>query len=184
MPQARPISPKTKKTMIRLPNLEPLDLRPAPIFLLNDNPVPGKPALTLQTRSAPSNSKSAPAKPHARVAFPKFSRAPPPSDIAFLKRNPIGIFLKQTCSGIPNERKKKFFSAFGARNLVCTHRNEIVCQTCKILRISKPRRKILSRCCVVKANVRERRRTSDIVAILLRSSSRRRPICLQAYEKK
>ena len=70
-----------KITMISVPSLEPLDLRPAPIFLLNDNPVPGKPALNL--------------RPEVPLVIPN---PRPPNDIDFLNRNPMAIFLSAQCS--------------------------------------------------------------------------------------
>ena len=79
MAQARLISPVTKITMISVPSLEPL--RPAPILLLNDNPVPGKPALNL--------------RPEVPLVIPN---PRPPNDIDFLNRNPMAIFLSAQCT--------------------------------------------------------------------------------------
>ncbi|MFZ1066400.1 MAG: hypothetical protein WAN42_12930, partial [Pseudolabrys sp.] len=88
--------------------LEPLDLGPAPTFLLNDNPVPGKPALTL--------------RPEVPQVIPN---PRPPNDIDFLNRNPMAISLSAQCTyvmslGRPSKptassasSKRRKFSAVG-----------------------------------------------------------------------
>ena len=84
--------------MISVPSLEPLNLGPAPIFLLNDNPVPGKPALNLRPEVPLVIPNPRPPSRGLAMRFPKFSRASPPNDIDFLNRNPMAIFLSAQCS--------------------------------------------------------------------------------------